>query len=162
MQSILEEDRHSYEYNWLVQSKSTYLKQHETNPVNWLEWSPEAFDKARREGKLVFLSIGYHNCPLCESMARESFEDEEFAKLLNERFISIKVDRKERPDISQKYMSAYEKMTSQEAWPLSVFLTPDQVPLYVDTYIPKEGMTGKPGFKDVITELYDKYKNDLS
>lgn len=160
MQSYLEEGRHSYEYNWLVISKSPYLKQHETNPVNWLEWSPEAFEKARREGKPVFLSIGYSTCHWCHVMAHESFEDEEVGRLLNERFVSIKVDREERPDIDHIYMQACQAMTGHGGWPLSVFLTPDQIPFYVGTYFPKESRYGKPGFKDVITQLYDKFTKE--
>lgn len=160
MQSYLEEERQSAEYNWLVQSKSPYLKQHETNPVNWLEWSPEAFEKARREGKPVFLSIGYSTCHWCHVMAHESFEDEEVGRILNEKFIAIKVDREERPDIDHIYMSACQAMTGQGGWPLSAFLTADQVPFYVGTYFPKENKYGRPGFKDVITQLHDKFKQD--
>ena len=157
MQSYLSEDRHSAEYNWLVQSKSPYLKQHETNPVNWLEWSPEAFEKAKRENKPVFLSIGYSTCHWCHVMAHESFENEEIATLLNERFVSIKVDREERPDIDSIYMSVCQAMTGQGGWPLNVFLTPDQVPYYVGTYFPKESRYGQPSFKEVISQLYERF-----
>ncbi|OIJ18937.1 hypothetical protein BKP45_14505 [Anaerobacillus alkalidiazotrophicus] len=157
MQSYLEEDRHSADYNWLVQSKSPYLKKHETNPVNWLEWSNEAFEKARREGKLVFISIGDTTCHLCSVMAHELFEDEEVAKILNKKFVSIKVDREERPDINNIYIRACQINTDYIDCPLSVFLTSEKQPLYVGTYIPKLSRNGITGFIDVITKLYDKY-----
>ncbi|MBS4193028.1 thioredoxin domain-containing protein [Bacillus sp. FJAT-49705] len=159
MQSFLSEERYSPTYNWLVQSKSPYLKQHEKNPVNWLEWSPEAFEKAKREEKPVFVSIGYSTCHWCHVMGRESFEDEETAKLLNERFISIKVDREERPDIDSIYMNVCEMMNGHGGWPLSVFLTPDQKPFYAGTYFPKESRYGTPGLKEVIIQLYDQFTN---
>ncbi len=161
MQSYLEEDRHSANYNWLVLAKSPYLKQHETNPVNWFEWSHEVFKKAKRENKPVFLSIGDSTCDWCKKMAHESFEDQEVAQLLNEKFISIKVDREEQPDIDGMYRQMYQAVSRQSGWPLSVFLTPDQVPFYVGTYFPKERKHGKPCFKAVINELYDKYKNEF-
>lgn len=160
MQSYLEEDRHSAEYNWLVQSKSPYLKQHETNPVNWLEWSPEAFEKAKRENKPVFVSIGYSTCHWCHVMERESFEDEEVANLLNKYFVSIKVDREERPDIDSIYMNVCHILTGHGGWPLNVFLTPDQKPFYVGTYFPKYSQYGRPGMMDVITQLHDKYTKE--
>lgn len=160
MQSYLEEDRHSNEYNWLVNSKSPYLQQHQSNPVNWLEWSPEAFEKAKRENKPIFLSIGYSSCHWCHVMEKESFEDEEVAKLLNKRFISIKVDREERPDIDSIYMKACQALTDQGGWPLSAFLTPDQVPFYTGTYFPKESRYGRPGFKEIIVQLSDEYHSN--
>lgn len=159
MQSYLEQDRYSYEYNWLVNSKSPYLEQHKTNPVNWLEWSEEAFEKARRENKPIFLSIGYSTCHWCHVMAHESFEDEEVARILNEHFISIKVDREERPDIDAIYMKACQAMTGQGGWPLSVFLTAEKKPFYVGTYFPKHSTYGRPGFIDVLVQLADQYEN---
>ncbi|QED48215.1 thioredoxin domain-containing protein [Cytobacillus dafuensis] len=159
MQSFLSEDRYSPTYNWLVQSKSPYLKQYEKNPVNWLEWSLEAFEKAKREGKAVFVSIGYSECHLCNAMKQESFEDDETARLLNERFITIKVDREELPDIDSIYMNVCEMMTGHGGWPLSVFLTPDQKPFYAGTYFPKESLNGTPGFKELIIQLYDQFTN---
>ncbi|MBO8155395.1 MAG: thioredoxin domain-containing protein [Bacillaceae bacterium] len=151
-------DRYSDRYNWLVKSQSPYLQQHQTNPVNWLEWSEEAFQKARQENKPVFLSIGYSTCHWCHVMAHESFEDEKVAELLNDRFISIKVDREERPDIDSVYMRVCQLLTGQGGWPLSVFLTPDKKPFYAGTYFPKTSRYNMPGFVDVITQLYDKYQ----
>lgn len=160
MQSYLSEDRHSQEYNWLVLSNSPYLKQHERNPVNWLEWSPEAFQKAKRENKPVFVSIGYSTCHWCHVMARESFEDEEVAELLNQYFISIKVDREERPDIDSIYMNVCQMLTGHGGWPLNVFLTPEQKPFYAGTYFPKQSMYGRPGMIDIIPHLYSQYRNN--
>ncbi|MRG85664.1 thioredoxin domain-containing protein [Salinibacillus xinjiangensis] len=146
--------------NRLIDEKSPYLLQHAYNPVNWFPWGQEAFAKARKENKPIFLSIGYSTCHWCHVMAHESFEDEEMAQLLNERFISIKVDREERPDIDSVYMKVCQMMTGQGGWPLSVFLTPDLVPFYAGTYFPKESKYGRPGFKEVVTQLYQKYKED--
>ncbi|WP_158737923.1 thioredoxin domain-containing protein [Alteribacillus sp. YIM 98480] len=160
MKAYLEKERPSTKYNWLVESKSPYLKQHETNPVNWLEWSPEAFEKAKRENKPVMVSIGYSTCHWCHVMERESFEDEEVAELLNDRFVAIKVDREERPDIDSIYMLACQAMTGHGGWPLNVFITPDQKPFYAGTYFPKHSMRGMPGMIDVVTQLYDKYQED--
>jgi uncharacterized protein len=162
MKEYLERERYNEKYNWLVISKSPYLKQHETNPVNWLEWSPEAFEKAKRENKPVFLSIGYSTCHWCHVMAHESFEDEEVAAILNEKYISIKVDREERPDIDSIYMRVCQMLTGHGGWPLSVFLTPDKKPFYAGTYFPKRSRYGRPGFIDVLTQLYDKYKENPS
>lgn len=160
MKDYLTKDRYSNYFNWLVKSQSPYLQQHQTNPVNWLEWSEEAFEKAKQENKPVFLSIGYSTCHWCHVMAHESFEDEQVAKLLNERFVSIKVDREERPDIDSVYMRVCQLLTGQGGWPLSVFLTPDQKPFYAGTYFPKTSRHGMPGFMDVITQLYDKYQKN--
>jgi uncharacterized protein YyaL (SSP411 family) len=160
VKEYLTQERYSDTYNWLYKSKSPYLQQHKTNPVNWLEWSPEAFEKAKRENKPVFLSIGYSTCHWCHVMERESFEDEEVAKLLNERFVSIKVDREERPDVDSVYMRVCQMLTGQGGWPLNVFLTPDQKPFYAGTYFPKTSRYGRPGFIDAITQLYDKFIND--
>lgn len=161
MQSWLSEDRYSPTYNWLMQSKSPYLKQHEKNPVNWLEWSDEAFGKAKREEKPVFVSIGYLSCYWCHVMKGESFEDEETAKLLNDRFISIKVDREERPDIDLLYRNDCQMMIGQGIWPLNVFMTPEQKPFYAGTYFPKESLDGRLSFKEVITQLYDYYQQKM-
>lgn len=158
MQPYLSEDRFSEQFNWLVQSKSPYLKQHERNPVNWLEWSPEAFEKAKREGKPVFLSIGYSTCHWCHVMERESFKDPTVAQLLNHYFISIKVDREERPDIDSIYMNVCQMLTGQGGWPLNVFLSPEQKPFYAGTYFPKESMYGRPGMLDIVPQLYEQYK----
>ena len=146
--------------NRLIYSKSPYLLQHAYNPVNWYEWGPEAFEKAKKENKPIFLSIGYSTCHWCHVMAHESFEDEEVAKILNEKYISIKVDREERPDIDSVYMRVCQMMTGQGGWPLSVFLTPEGKPFYAGTYFPKRSRYGRPGFVDVLTRLYDKYKEN--
>lgn len=160
MEEYLQQERYNDQYNWLVKSKSPYLKQHETNPVNWLEWSPEAFEKARREDKPVLVSIGYSTCHWCHVMAHESFEDEDVANLLNQCFVSIKVDREERPDIDSIYMKVCQALTGHGGWPLNVFLTPDQKPFYAGTYFPRDSRFNLPGFTDVITQLYDQYKEN--
>jgi hypothetical protein len=146
--------------NHLIYEKSPYLLQHAHHPVDWYPWGDEAFEKAKRENKPVFVSIGYSTCHWCHVMAHESFEDEEVAKLLNDRFVSIKVDREERPDIDAIYMKVCQALTGQGGWPLNVFLTPDQKPFYAGTYFPKESRFGRPGFVDVVTQLYDQYKQN--
>ncbi|SIT84578.1 thioredoxin domain-containing protein [Edaphobacillus lindanitolerans] len=154
------QERCSDEFNWLIKSKSPYLLQHARNPVNWLEWSPEAFDRARAENKPVFVSIGYSTCHWCHVMEKESFEDAEVAALLNEWFIPVKVDREERPDIDAIYMDACMKLTGQGGWPLNAFLTPDQKPFYVGTYFPKESKYGRPGMMDVLPQVRDIYRDE--
>ncbi|WEG10780.1 thioredoxin domain-containing protein [Pullulanibacillus sp. KACC 23026] len=144
--------------NRLINEKSPYLLQHAHNPVDWYAWGEEAFAKAKAENKPVFVSIGYSTCHWCHVMAHESFEDEEIASLLNERFISIKVDREERPDIDSVYMNVCQALTGHGGWPLSVFLTPDQKPFYAGTYWPKESRYGQLGFRDVILSLSDHYQ----
>jgi uncharacterized protein len=146
--------------NRLIAEKSPYLLQHAYNPVDWYPWGEEAFEKAKRENKPIFLSIGYSTCHWCHVMAHESFEDEEVAKILNEKYVSIKVDREERPDIDSIYMRVCQMLTGHGGWPLSVFLTPDQKPFFAGTYFPKESKYGRPGFIDVITQLYDKFVSD--
>ncbi|KGP90530.1 hypothetical protein N780_03745 [Pontibacillus chungwhensis BH030062] len=144
--------------NRLIHEKSPYLLQHAYNPVDWYPWGEEAFQKANLEGKPIFLSIGYSTCHWCHVMERESFEDEKVAKLLNERFVSIKVDREERPDLDSIYMTVCHMMNGMGGWPLNVFLTPEQVPFYSGTYFPKESRYGMPGFRDVILQLYHNFK----
>lgn len=146
--------------NRLINEKSPYLLQHAHNPVDWYPWGDEAFEKAKLENKPVFVSIGYSTCHWCHVMAHESFEDEEVARLLNESYISIKVDREERPDIDSIYMTVCQALTGQGGWPLNVFLTPDQKPFYAGTYFPKESMYGRPGFKDVLLSLDQQYHED--
>ncbi|RYL92121.1 thioredoxin domain-containing protein [Sporolactobacillus sp. THM7-4] len=143
--------------NRLIAEKSPYLLQHAHNPVDWYPWSEEAFDKARRENKPVLVSIGYSTCHWCHVMAHESFEDAETAKILNENYVSIKVDREERPDIDSVYMKVCQALTGQGGWPLHVFLTPDQKPFYAGTYFPKDSLYGRPGFKDVLLTLKKQY-----
>lgn len=157
MQSFLSEDRYSPQYNWLSLSKNPYLKQYEKNPVNWLEWSVEAFDKAKREGKLVMVSIGCSSCQWCEVMKREVFEDREIAKLLNDGFISIKVDREERPDINSNYLKISNRVTNDGGMPLTLILSWDQKLLFAGDYLLKESQDGRPSFEEVITDVYTKY-----
>ena len=120
--------------NRLAHENSPYLLQHSENPVDWYPWGEEAFTKARREDKPIFLSIGYAACHWCHVMAHESFEDPEIAKLMNQSFVNIKVDREERPDLDSIYMSAVVAITGQGGWPMSVFLTPDGIPFFGGTY----------------------------
>lgn len=143
--------------NRLINEKSPYLLQHAYNPVDWYPWSEEAFEKAKSENKPVFVSIGYSTCHWCHVMERESFENEEVAQILNEKFVSIKVDREERPDIDSIYMLVCQMMNGHGGWPLSVFLTPDRVPFYTGTYFPQESRYGMPGFKEVLNYLYQQY-----
>ena len=142
------------EFNRLVFEKSPYLLQHARNPVDWCPWGEAAFAEARRLDKPVFLSIGYATCHWCHVMEHESFEDPEVAALINERFITIKVDREERPDIDEVYMQVTQAITGSGGWPMTVMLTPDKHPFFAGTYFPKESMTGRPGIKAVVTELH--------
>ncbi|WP_072742078.1 MULTISPECIES: thioredoxin domain-containing protein [Virgibacillus] len=146
--------------NRLIKEKSPYLLQHAYNPVNWYPWSEEAFAKAKEENKPIFLSIGYSTCHWCHVMAKESFEDAEVATILNETFVSIKVDREERPDIDSIYMKVCQMMTGQGGWPLSIFMSADQIPFYAGTYFPKHHKYGMPGFVNVLQELYKTYTQD--
>lgn len=146
--------------NQLIAEKSPYLLQHAYNPVNWYPWGDEAFEKAKNEQKPIFLSIGYSTCHWCHVMARESFEDEEVAKLLNEHYVSIKVDREERPDIDSIYIKVCQMMTGHGGWPLTIFMTPDKIPFYAGTYFPKESKYGLPGIVDALTQLHEKYQTD--
>ncbi|WP_245799281.1 thioredoxin domain-containing protein [Virgibacillus siamensis] len=146
--------------NHLINEKSPYLQQHAYNPVNWYPWGEEAFEKAESEDKPIFLSVGYSTCHWCHVLAKESFEDKEVADYLNEHYISIKVDREERPDIDSVYMKVCQMMTGQGGWPLSIFMTPDKIPFYAGTYFPRESKYGMPGMMDVLTQLYQKYKQD--
>jgi uncharacterized protein YyaL (SSP411 family) len=139
--------------NRLANETSPYLLQHAYNPVDWHPWGEEAFEKARREDKPVFLSVGYSACHWCHVMERESFENEEIAALLNEKFVSIKVDREERPDVDQIYMTAVQLITQRGGWPMSVFLTPEGEPFYGGTYWPPTSRMGMPGFRDILLKL---------
>ena len=144
--------------NRLAQESSPYLLQHAHNPVDWYPWGDEAFEKARREDKPVFLSIGYSTCHWCHVMERESFEDEETARFLNENFVSIKVDREERPDVDAVHMQAVQALTGQGGWPLSVFLTPDRRPFFGGTYFPPEERLGRPSFRNILERLTEVWK----
>ena len=131
--------------NLLKNQKSPYLLQHAENPVNWYPWCEQAFEAAKKEDKPIFLSIGYSTCHWCHVMAHESFEDEEIARILNRSFISIKVDREERPDVDAVYMSACQAMTGSGGWPLTILMAPDQKPFYAGTYLPKHSLYGRLG-----------------
>ena len=131
--------------NRLIHEKSPYLQQHAHNPVDWYPWCEEAFAQAKAEDKPVFLSIGYSTCHWCHVMERESFENEDIAALLNKGFVSVKVDREERPDIDEVYMSVCQAMTGSGGWPLTILMTPDKKPFFAGTYLPpysRNGMTG--------------------
>jgi uncharacterized protein len=143
--------------NKLANERSPYLRHASTQKIDWYPWSEEAFEHARRENKPVFLSTGAVWCHWCHVMAKESFEDEETARLLNERFIAIKLDRDERPDIDRRYQQAVAAMGSGGGWPLSVFLTPDKQPFYGGTYFPPKDRQGRPGFKKVLTAVSEHY-----
>ncbi|MER3449955.1 MAG: thioredoxin domain-containing protein [Chloroflexota bacterium] len=145
--------------NRLANETSPYLRQHADNPVDWYPWGDEAFERARREDKPILLSIGYAACHWCHVMERESFEDAETARIMNENFVNIKVDREERPDIDQVYMTAVQAMTGHGGWPLTVFLTPDGVPFYGGTYFPKEARHGLPAFKDLLRAVAEAWRN---
>jgi uncharacterized protein YyaL (SSP411 family) len=145
--------------NRLLHETSPYLRQHAHNPVDWYPWGPEALERARRLDRPIFLSIGYSACHWCHVMEHESFEDPEIARILNDHFVSIKVDREERPDLDQIYMTAVQMMTGQGGWPMSMFLTPDLKPFYGGTYFPPEDHYGRPGFKRLLLALVDAWQN---
>ncbi|HEX8706899.1 MAG TPA: thioredoxin domain-containing protein [Pyrinomonadaceae bacterium] len=144
--------------NRLSGETSPYLLQHAHNPVDWFPWGPEALERARSENKPVLLSIGYSACHWCHVMERESFENEEIARVMNENFINIKVDREERPDLDQIYMNAVQMMTGHGGWPMTVFLTPDGVPFYGGTYFPPEDRYNMPGFPRVLLGVAQAYR----
>ena len=150
--------------NRLGKELSPYLLQHAGNPVDWYPWGDEAFARAREEDKPIFLSIGYSACHWCHVMERESFEDEGVASLLNDHFVSIKVDREELPDVDEVYMNAVQMTTGSGGWPLNVFLTPDLKPFFGGTYFPPQGRYGLPGFKDLlvrIARLWEESRQEL-
>jgi len=146
--------------NKLIHETSPYLLQHAQNPVHWYPWGEEALNKAKKENKPIFLSIGYSSCHWCHVMAHESFEKEEIAEIMNENFVNIKVDREERPDIDDIYQKACQAVTGSGGWPLSVFLTPDQKPFYVGTYFPSFDSYGRPGFGSLLRQLSQTYKEN--
>ena len=164
MQQESEDHSTTRKPNRLAKETSPYLLQHAYNPVDWHPWGGEALQKAKRTDKPIFLSIGYSACHWCHVMAHESFEDNEIAKIMNENFINIKVDREERPDLDDIYQRACQLATGTGGWPLSIFLTPDQKPFYVGTYFPKDGSThyNMPGFRNILLQLADAYKNKKS
>src|SRR5438874_1015209 len=139
--------------NRLAREKSPYLLQHQFNPVDWYAWGEEAFAKARQENKPVFVSIGYSTCHWCHVMERESFESEEVARVLNEHFVCIKVDREERPDVDKIYMTFVQATTGQGGWPLNVFLTPELKPFFGGTYFPPDQRQGRPSFPQLLQQI---------
>ena len=143
----------------MIHETSPYLLQHAHNPVDWYSWGEEALARAKKEDKPILLSIGYSSCHWCHVMEKESFENEATAQIMNERFINIKVDREERPDLDELYMNAVQVMTGGGGWPMTVFLTPDLVPFHAGTYFPPEDRRGMPGFPKVLVVVSDYYRN---
>jgi hypothetical protein len=150
------------EPNRLAQESSPYLLLHQYNPVDWYPWGPEAIEKARREDKPIFLSVGYSTCYWCHVMERQSFSDPEIAALMNRSFVSIKVDREERPDLDEIYMAATQLLTGHGGWPNSVFLTPELKPFYAGTYFPPRDQHGRPGFATLLVAMQDAWKSRRS
>lgn len=146
--------------NRLANETSPYLLQHKDNPVDWYPWCEEAFERAAAEDKPVFLSIGYSACHWCHVLAHESFEDEEIAELLNKHFISVKVDKEERPDIDSVYMSVCQAFTGSGGWPTSIFMTADQKPFFAGTYFPKTSRRGMIGFRELLITIHEKWVSD--
>ncbi len=146
--------------NRLINEKSPYLLQHAYNPVDWYPWGPEAFEKAKREDKPIFLSCGYSTCHWCHVMERESFEDIEVAAILNDSFVPIKVDREERPDIDSIYMSVCQALTGHGGWPLTIIMTPDAKPFFAGTYFPKHSRAGMPGIMTVLGKASQAWKEN--
>lgn len=146
--------------NQLAKETSPYLLQHKDNPVDWYPWGKEAFERARNEDKPIFLSIGYSACHWCHVLAHESFEDEEIAELLNKYFISIKVDKEERPDIDSVYMAVCQAFIGSGGWPTSIFMTSDQKPFFAGTYFPKTSRDGMIGFRELLPAIHEKWVSD--
>jgi uncharacterized protein YyaL (SSP411 family) len=150
--------------NRLISEKSPYLLQHAHNPVDWYPWGPEAFERAKKENKPIFLSIGYSTCHWCHVMEQESFEDPEVARLMNGTFVCIKVDREERPDLDSVYMTVCQMMTGRGGWPMTIIMTTDKKPFFAATYIPKETRFGQTGMKELVPSikaLWEEKKEEL-
>ncbi|CAI3635321.1 thioredoxin domain-containing protein [Clostridium neonatale] len=145
--------------NRLINEKSPYLIQHAYNPINWYPWGEEAFEDAKKEDKPIFLSIGYSTCHWCHVMAHESFEDENVAAILNKFFISIKLDREERPDVDSVYMTVCQALTGSGGWPLTIIMTPNQKPFFAGTYFPKTSRYGMPGLIEILESVATQWKN---
>tara|TARA_S200000501_G_scaffold339840_1_gene347858 strand:- start:56547 stop:58736 length:2190 start_codon:yes stop_codon:yes gene_type:complete len=145
--------------NRLSKSQSPYLLQHSNNPVDWYEWSPAAFENAKKTNKPIFLSIGYSTCHWCHVMEHESFEDSTVASLMNENFVNIKVDREEMPEIDHVYMSVCQAMTGRGGWPLTIIMTPEKEPFFAGTYFPKNGRGNRPGMLQLIPSIANAWKN---
>jgi uncharacterized protein YyaL (SSP411 family) len=159
MSEIKDSDSHGIgKPNRLINEQSPYLRQHAHNPVDWYAWGPEALERAKAENKPIMLSIGYSACHWCHVMERESFENESIARLINENFIPIKVDREERPDLDQIYMDAVQMITGRGGWPLTMFLAPDGRPFFGGTYYPPEDRQGMPGFPRILLAVAQAYK----
>ena len=148
--------------NRLIKESSPYLLQHAHNPVDWYPWGAEALDRAKKEDKPILLSIGYSACHWCHVMEGECFENESIARLMNERFVCIKVDREERPDLDELYMNALQMLTGSGGWPMTLFLTPDLVPFHGGTYVPPDDRRGLPGFPKVLVTVSDYYRTHRS
>jgi uncharacterized protein len=146
--------------NHLASSKSPYLQEHATDPVDWYPWGPEAFELAKRQNKLIFLSIGYSSCHWCHVMQKEDFEDSQVAKLLNQSFVSILVDREERPDIDNQYMAVCEMLTGSGGWPLVVILTPGRQPFFASTYLPRESTGGREGMLELLPKIARQWQSN--
>src|SRR5438876_174684 len=146
--------------NRLAKEKSPYLLQHAHNPVDWYPWGDEAREKARKEDKPIFLSIGYSTCHWCHVMERESFENEDVAKVLNEHFVPVKVDREERPDLDRVYMLFVQASTGSGGWPMSVWLTPEGKPFFGGTYFPPDNRYGRPGFRSILESLARAWRDE--
>ena len=147
--------------NKLKEEKSPYLKQHKDNPVNWFAWNKESLEQAKKEKKPIFLSVGYASCHWCHVMAHESFEDDQTAKIMNEKFINIKVDREERPDLDYVFQRSLSILTgTQGGWPLSMFLDENGVPFTGGTYFPPKEMHGRPDFQKVLNNVSDVYSKN--
>ena len=153
-------DKNEGHYNRLKSEKSPYLIQHADNPVEWYPWGEEAFEKAHKEDKPIFLSIGYSTCHWCHVMEHESFEDPGVARLMNEAFVCIKVDREERPDIDKIYMTVCQMLTGSGGWPLTIIMTPDKKPFFAATYIPKESRFGRAGMVDLIPQIKERWTSN--
>ncbi|MBU1651338.1 DUF255 domain-containing protein, partial [bacterium] len=152
----------SHNSNKLSAESSPYLLQHADNPVDWYPWGDEAFARAKIEDKPIFLSIGYSTCHWCHVMAHESFENQEVADLMNETFINIKVDREERPDIDNIYMTVCQLLTGSGGWPLTLIMTPDREPFYAATYIPRTARFGRLGMVELIPRINELWRNERS
>src|SRR5262245_36124556 len=146
--------------NHLADEYSPYLLQHKDNPVDWYPWGADAFERARREDKPIFLSIGYSTCHWCHVMEHESFESKQVAEVLNRHFVPIKVDREERPDVDRVYMAFVQATTGSGGWPMSVWLTPSLQPFYGGTYFPPASKWGRPGFVDILKEIARAWEED--
>src|SRR5271167_1228558 len=148
--------------NRLINEQSPYLRQHAYNPVDWYAWGRDALERAKTENKPIMLSIGYSACHWCHVMERESFENDAIARLINENFIPIKVDREERPDLDQIYMDAVQLITGRGGWPLTMFLAPDGRPFFGGTYFPPEDRHGMPGFPRILSAIDEAYRERRS